>query len=246
MITINYNYYNNLDLFKWVRDYYKALDTTGFHFTIIDDGSMDVPLPDALVPSDWSFYRVTEDVGWNCNGARNCLMKETQTKWNLNIDLDRVVAPQSLNFLKNHDLQEDTMYHFASLPHDRIATQDAKVQDYTWLLSDEQKNLEYKCAYNTYICTKELFWGKGKGYAELAHGGEYGGDYLFLDNDIIDYWKYSLVFFKEISIYCILFSMVAIGLQTNLKSMINLGFKPLIIGFIASATVGVVSVIYLY
>ena len=72
------------------------------------------------------------------------------------------------------------------------------------------------------------------------------GDYLFLDNDIIHYWKYSLVFFKEISIYCILFSMVAIGLQTNLKSMINLGFKPLIIGFIASATVGAVSVIYLY
>ena len=72
------------------------------------------------------------------------------------------------------------------------------------------------------------------------------GDYLFIDNEIIDYWKYSLVFFKEISIYCILFSMVAIGLQTNLKSMINLGFKPLIIGFIASATVGAVSVIYLY
>ena len=72
------------------------------------------------------------------------------------------------------------------------------------------------------------------------------GDYLFLDNDIIYYWKYSLVFFKEISIYCILFSMVAIGLQTNLKSIINLGFKPLIIGFIASATVGAVSVIYLY
>ena len=56
----------------------------------------------------------------------------------------------------------------------------------------------------------------------------------------------ALVFFKEISIYCILFSMVALGLQTNLKSMINLGFKPLIIGFIASATVGAVSVIYLY
>jgi uncharacterized integral membrane protein (TIGR00698 family) len=72
------------------------------------------------------------------------------------------------------------------------------------------------------------------------------GDHLFLDNDIIDYWKYSLVFFKEISIYCILFSMVAIGLQTNIKSIINLGFKPLIIGFIASAIVGAVSVIYLY
>ncbi len=71
------------------------------------------------------------------------------------------------------------------------------------------------------------------------------GDLLFLDNDILEYWKYSLVFFKEISIYCILFSMVAIGLQTNLKSMIKLGFKPFIAGFITSATVGAVSVIYL-
>ena len=71
------------------------------------------------------------------------------------------------------------------------------------------------------------------------------GDLIFFDNDILDYWKNSLVFFKEISIYCILFSMVAIGLQTNLKSMIKLGFKPLIVGFIASATVGAVSVIYL-
>ena len=39
--------------------------------------------------------------------------------------------------------------------------------------------------------------------------------------------------------------MVALGLQTNLKSMFRLGFKPLIIGFIAAASVGVVSVVYL-
>ena len=69
---------------------------------------------------------------------------------------------------------------------------------------------------------------------------------MFLDNDILYYWKFSLSFFKEISIYCILFSMVALGLQTNIKSMFRLGFKPLIIGFVASVTVGVISVIYLY
>ena len=71
------------------------------------------------------------------------------------------------------------------------------------------------------------------------------GDHLFLDNNIFFYWKHSLVFFKKISIYCILFSMVALGLQTNLKSMFRLGLKPLIIGFMASASVGVVSVVYL-
>ena len=39
--------------------------------------------------------------------------------------------------------------------------------------------------------------------------------------------------------------MVALGLQTNLKGMSSLGAKPLIIGFAASITIGVVSVIYL-
>ena len=39
--------------------------------------------------------------------------------------------------------------------------------------------------------------------------------------------------------------MVALGLQTNLKNMIRLGFKPLLIGFVASTTVGIMSVIYL-
>ena len=72
------------------------------------------------------------------------------------------------------------------------------------------------------------------------------GDYLFLNNDMLDYWRLLLVFFKEISIYCILFSMVALGLQTNIKSMFRLGFKPLIIGFVASVTVGMISVVYLY
>ena len=69
---------------------------------------------------------------------------------------------------------------------------------------------------------------------------------LFFDNEMLNYWNFSLFFLREVSIYCILFSMVALGLQTNLKSMFKLGFKPLIIGFVASATVGVVSIVYLY
>jgi uncharacterized membrane protein YadS len=39
--------------------------------------------------------------------------------------------------------------------------------------------------------------------------------------------------------------MAALGLQTNLKSMSKLGIKPLAIGFTASASVGILSVIYL-
>lgn len=71
------------------------------------------------------------------------------------------------------------------------------------------------------------------------------GDELITDLTLINYWKNSLIFAKEISIYCILFAMVALGLQTNLKNMIKLGLKPLLIGFAASTTVGIISVIYL-
>jgi uncharacterized membrane protein YadS len=39
--------------------------------------------------------------------------------------------------------------------------------------------------------------------------------------------------------------MVALGLQTNIKSMFLLGIKPLLIGFVASTSVGVLSVWYL-
>ena len=39
--------------------------------------------------------------------------------------------------------------------------------------------------------------------------------------------------------------MVALGLQTNLKNMVKLGVKPLLIGFAASTSVGIVIVVYL-
>lgn len=177
MIGINYNYYNNLDLFKWVRDYYLCLDTEGYKFTVVDDGSQIVPLPFEEVPNNWSHYVVTKDVGWNCNGARNLLMQETETKWNVNIDLDRVMCPQSMKYLRNMDLDPDKMYHFSNLPNEVLPHNPDVVENYKWLL---KKQNDYSCAYNTYIITKDNFW-KAKGYPELVHKGEYGGDYLFLD-----------------------------------------------------------------
>ncbi len=71
------------------------------------------------------------------------------------------------------------------------------------------------------------------------------GDFLFLDSDLSNLWSNLLMFLKEISIYCILFSMVALGLQSNIKSMFSLGIKPFIVGFSASFIVGLLSIIYL-
>ena len=71
------------------------------------------------------------------------------------------------------------------------------------------------------------------------------GDQLIIDSNFVYHWKMFLFISKQISIYCILFAMVALGLQTNIKGMLTLGIKPLLIGFAASTTVGVISVVYL-
>ncbi len=71
------------------------------------------------------------------------------------------------------------------------------------------------------------------------------GDYLFLDVVYINYWRDLLLISKEISFLCILFAMVALGLQTNIKSMFSLGLKPLLIGLLASFVVALISIIYL-
>ena len=71
------------------------------------------------------------------------------------------------------------------------------------------------------------------------------GDQLIIDSNFVYQWEMFLFTSKQISIYCILFAMVALGLQTNIKGMLTLGIKPLIIGFAASTTVGVISVAYL-
>ena len=71
------------------------------------------------------------------------------------------------------------------------------------------------------------------------------GDYILIDNNIVIYWKEFLALTKQLSVYLILFAMVALGLQTNIKSMFSLGIKPLLIGFVASTSVGVLSVWYL-
>ena len=71
------------------------------------------------------------------------------------------------------------------------------------------------------------------------------GDATIINSNFIFYWDYFLIYIKDFSKYCILFAMVALGLQTNLKSMTKLGIKPLAIGFAASASVGLLSIIYL-
>lgn len=171
MIRINYSYYNNESLLKFIVNYYQSLDCTDYVFSICDDGSQEQPIDLKLVPKDWIVYRVNEDIGWNVHGVKNLLMKETNTKWNVIIDIDRVISPQSLQYIRQNKLDEDELHHFAKLPNDSLGDDIEFVVD--------RKSDNYHCAIASFIITKELFWSKN-GYHENVHQRNYGGDFTFL------------------------------------------------------------------
>ncbi len=71
------------------------------------------------------------------------------------------------------------------------------------------------------------------------------GDQFLVELNHIYYWKKLIEIIITISKYCILLAMVALGLQTKIKELVTLGYKPLLIGFTASILVGIISITFL-
>ena len=67
------------------------------------------------------------------------------------------------------------------------------------------------------------------------------GDYIFKAENI-ENWIETVNFIKISSKILLTMAMGAIGLSTNLKDIISMGYKPFIVGFIAMLTVGIVCI----
>ena len=66
------------------------------------------------------------------------------------------------------------------------------------------------------------------------------GDEIFISNK--EQWIETVTLIKALSKIFLTMAMAAIGLSTNLKDIINMGYKPFIVGFIAMLTVGIVCI----
>ena len=68
------------------------------------------------------------------------------------------------------------------------------------------------------------------------------GDYVFFvyQNEI---WSSTVENIKNLSKIFLTMAMAAIGLSTNLREIKNMGYKPFLIGFVAMATVGLISIV---
>ena len=67
------------------------------------------------------------------------------------------------------------------------------------------------------------------------------GDQIYISNNTSN-WKEIIEIIKSLSKVSLTMAMAAIGLSTNLKDIIKMGYKPFIVGFIAMLTVGLVSI----
>ena len=81
MITIGITYYDNFRLFEYNRDWYDKINSPNVKFIWVDDGSPERPLTKEDMPDGWDLYTITEDVGWNNEGAKNLIMHVAETPW---------------------------------------------------------------------------------------------------------------------------------------------------------------------
>ena len=71
------------------------------------------------------------------------------------------------------------------------------------------------------------------------------GDIFIANTHYQEEWKNFIIIIKYISKYMILISMIALGLKIKINKFKQVGFKPIIAGFVAAAAVGVSSIIFL-
>ena len=68
------------------------------------------------------------------------------------------------------------------------------------------------------------------------------GDQIFLVNQN-EIWSTTVENIKFLSKIFLTMAMAAIGLSTNLREIKNMGYKPFLVGFVAMATVGLISIV---
>lgn len=177
-IRINYTYYDNPELLQDVVRFYEPYKD-GFDFSIIDDGSPNHPLTRDMLPDYWKGHRITEDLGWGNEVARNILMRKTTNTWNALLDLDIVLdlsEPRSAAFYTATSTSVSTFVeYFNNLREAKLCFQfpfggRTDYHDYTKELTGSAGNF----AINSFIISADA-WRKSYGY-DMVFAFTYGMD----------------------------------------------------------------------
>lgn len=141
---------------------------------VVDDGSPE-PALDKLHGTRAEVYRITVDIPWNRNGARNLGAYVAITGWILQTDIDHILPVTSARWLVENltKLKKDHWYKFSRF---RVGQADDTRKKDT---IDPRVNFgEIKPHIDSYLVTRDLYWRAG-GYDE-DFSGSIGGSSLFL------------------------------------------------------------------
>lgn len=162
-ITIVFAYYDNPSMleFQWkqMAGYSQAVRRR-IEVIVVDDASPNSPavaVPRFKSLPDHRIYRITKDVPWNQDAARNIGAHEANSPWLLLTDIDHVVPEETLETLLGMEKDSTVFY---TLGRTKFFTDDVR-----------------KPHPNSYVMTRDMYWAIG-GHDE-DYAGIYGKDYLF-------------------------------------------------------------------
>ena len=189
-ITFSMTYYGQIERLQYQLDFFRnSSRELREHVTlqIINDGYNDAGLFESVLSSydelNIKGYMATVDVGFNNHGCRNLMMMESETHWNMLMDIDVLINKPLLEGMINAPLDDNQMYLF-NVEFDHPDNP----EDYDDLDIDPKKLLKYKAHPNTWLMTKPCFWSSG-GYDVEFTGMRHGDAEFFLsiDRDLYDH-----------------------------------------------------------
>lgn len=130
------------------------------HVIIVDDASAGAPAAAVSRPQslpEVSIFRISRDIRWNQDAARNIGAFEASTPWLLLTDIDHVVPAETLQMVLDGPLSEDKFYTFGRVKLDGGGRREPHP--------------------NSYLMTRSLYWEIGGHDEDFA--GIYGKDFLF-------------------------------------------------------------------
>jgi len=159
--TIGYTYYDEPEYLRsqielWIRF------PPEVEIILIDDGSQKYPAIDLLKDLDipnLQVWCVDEDLGFNSHGCRNLIAKLASTDHILFLDIDCLISPDSVGYLKTVKFKHDKLYRFAMMN------------------SSNKKYYKYPGHLNVFLVHKDKYWEAG-GYDE-SFTGYHKGDREF-------------------------------------------------------------------
>lgn len=148
---------------------------------LVDDGSPEPALPIVMRHADpdalerIQLYRITVDIPWNREGARNLGAQQATTDWIMQIDIDHILPSDAALKLIEFELDPSHWYRFPRWRRGRA--DETRKKD---AITDECEYGEVHPHVDSYLVRRDIYWQTG-GYDE-DYAGCLGGGGAFLCN----------------------------------------------------------------